>query len=50
MSGKATNRLNGEKSPYLRQHASNPVAWYPWGDEAFREAEKRDKPVFLSIG
>jgi uncharacterized protein YyaL (SSP411 family) len=50
MSGKATNRLSGEKSPYLRQHADNPVAWYPWGDEAFREAEKRDKPVFLSIG
>jgi len=50
MSGKTTNRLSGEKSPYLRQHADNPVAWYPWGDEAFREAEKRDKPVFLSIG
>ncbi len=50
MSGKATNRLSNEKSPYLRQHADNPVAWFPWGDEAFREAEKRDKPVFLSIG
>jgi uncharacterized protein YyaL (SSP411 family) len=50
MSGKSINRLSGEKSPYLRQHADNPVAWYPWGDEAFREAEKRDMPVFLSIG
>jgi uncharacterized protein YyaL (SSP411 family) len=50
MSGKATNRLSNEKSPYLLQHADNPVAWFPWGDEAFREAEKRDKPVFLSIG
>ncbi|MGB7295192.1 MAG: thioredoxin domain-containing protein [Candidatus Aminicenantales bacterium] len=50
MSAKARNRLGGEKSPYLRQHADNPVAWYPWGDEAFREAEKQGKPVFLSIG
>ncbi|MBN2408124.1 MAG: thioredoxin domain-containing protein [Candidatus Aminicenantes bacterium] len=50
MSGQARNRLDGEKSPYLRQHADNPVAWYPWGDEAFRQAEKEDKPVFLSIG
>ncbi|HUU39138.1 MAG TPA: thioredoxin domain-containing protein [Candidatus Desulfaltia sp.] len=50
MRGKATNRLGGEKSPYLRRHADNPVAWYPWGDEAFREAEKQDRPVFLSIG
>ncbi|MFZ2053380.1 MAG: thioredoxin domain-containing protein [Candidatus Aminicenantales bacterium] len=50
MSGKARNRLSNEKSPYLRQHADNPVAWYSWGGEAFREAEKQDKPVFLSIG
>jgi uncharacterized protein YyaL (SSP411 family) len=50
MSGKSINRLSGEKSPYLLQHADNPVAWHPWGDEAFREAEKRDRPVFLSIG
>jgi uncharacterized protein YyaL (SSP411 family) len=50
MNGKITNRLSGEKSPYLRQHADNPVAWFPWGDEAFREAERQNKPVFLSIG
>ncbi len=44
------NRLINEKSPYLLQHAYNPVDWYPWGKEAFEEAEKQDKPVFLSIG
>ncbi len=44
------NRLAAEKSPYLLQHASNPVAWYPWGDEAFQKAEEEDKPVFLSVG
>jgi uncharacterized protein len=44
------NRLIEEKSPYLLQHAYNPVEWYPWGDEAFHKAEKEDKPVFLSIG
>ena len=44
------NRLFHEKSPYLLQHAYNPVDWYPWGDEAFREAKRLDKPVFLSIG
>ena len=44
------NRLSGEKSPYLLQHAHNPVDWYPWGDEAFDRAEREDKPVFLSIG
>jgi len=44
------NRLKGEKSPYLLQHADNPVDWYPWGDEAFEEARSKDKPVFLSIG
>ena len=45
-----TNRLIKEKSPYLLQHAHNPVDWYPWGDEAFQKAKKEDKPVFLSIG
>jgi uncharacterized protein len=45
-----TNRLIHEKSPYLLQHAHNPVNWYPWGDEAFAEAKKGDKPIFLSIG
>lgn len=44
------NRLAGERSPYLLQHADNPVDWYPWGDEAFRRAAEEDKPVFLSIG
>jgi hypothetical protein len=44
------NRLLREKSPYLLQHAHNPVDWYPWGDEAFAAARARDKPVFLSIG
>lgn len=44
------NRLAGEKSPYLLQHAGNPVDWYPWGDEAFEKARREDKPVFLSIG
>jgi hypothetical protein len=45
-----TNRLAQEKSPYLLQHAHNPVDWYPWGDEAFERARKEDRPVFLSIG
>jgi hypothetical protein len=45
-----TNRLAGEKSPYLLQHASNPVDWYPWGEEAFTRARREDRPVFLSIG
>ena len=44
------NRLGTEKSPYLLQHANNPVDWYPWGDEAFEKARREDKPVFLSIG
>src|SRR5438874_3932508 len=44
------NRLIHEKSPYLLQHAYNPVDWYPWGDEAFEKARKENKPVFLSIG
>lgn len=45
-----TNRLINEKSPYLLQHARNPVDWYPWGEEAFEKARLEDKPVFLSIG
>ena len=45
-----SNRLIYEKSPYLRQHAENPVDWYPWGEEAFEKAKREDKPVFLSIG
>ncbi len=44
------NRLALEQSPYLRQHADNPVDWYPWGDEAFAKARAENKPVFLSIG
>jgi len=47
---KVQNRLSKEKSPYLLQHADNPVDWHPWGAEAFEKAEKEDKPVFLSIG
>ena len=45
-----SNRLIHEKSPYLLQHAYNPVDWYPWGDEAFERAQVEDKPIFLSIG
>ena len=45
-----TNRLAKETSPYLLQHADNPVDWYPWGDEAFERAEQAGKPVLLSIG
>ena len=44
------NRLAGERSPYLLQHADNPVDWLPWGQEAFEMARKMDKPIFLSIG
>jgi uncharacterized protein YyaL (SSP411 family) len=44
------NRLAREKSPYLLQHAHNPVDWFPWGDEAFAKALKEDKPIFLSVG
>ncbi len=44
------NRLAGEASPYLRQHADNPVDWHPWGDEAFAEARERDVPVLVSVG
>ncbi len=45
-----SNHLAREKSPYLQQHASHPVDWYPWGEEAFARARREDKPVFLSIG
>ena len=45
-----SNRLKDEKSPYLLQHAENPVDWYPWGDEAFEKARETDRPIFLSIG
>ncbi len=44
------NHLVGEKSPYLLQHAQNPVEWYPWGEEAFVKASREDKPIFLSVG
>ena len=47
---KYTNRLINESSPYLLQHAHNPVDWYPWGEKAFKRAQKEDKPIFLSIG
>lgn len=45
-----SNHLLREKSPYLLQHAENPVDWYPWSHEAFEKAAREDKPVFLSIG
>ncbi|TAJ44297.1 thioredoxin domain-containing protein [Methanofollis fontis] len=48
--GGTTNRLIHEKSPYLLQHAHNPVDWYPWGEEAFERARRENKPIFLSIG
>src|SRR6476469_3639523 len=44
------NRLVNETSPYLRQHADNPVDWYPWGPEALERARREDKPILLSIG
>src|ERR1700677_2276762 len=47
---KHTNRLARETSPYLLQHAHNPVDWYSWGEEAFAKAKKENKLVFLSIG
>ncbi len=46
----AKNRLSGETSPYLQQHAGNPVDWYPWGPEALEKARREDRPIFLSIG
>ncbi len=48
--GRTPNRLIHEKSPYLLQHAHNPVDWFPWGEEAFQKARLEDKPIFLSIG
>jgi len=48
--GKKPNKLINEKSPYLLQHAFNPVNWYPWGEEAFEKARKEDKIIFLSVG
>ena len=47
---KTTNRLANESSPYLLKHATNPVDWHPWGQEAFSLAKEKDKPIFLSIG
>lgn len=47
---KFTNRLVNESSPYLLQHAHNPVDWYPWGEEAFQKAKEEDKPILLSCG
>ncbi|MBP7377871.1 MAG: DUF255 domain-containing protein, partial [Pyrinomonadaceae bacterium] len=47
---KFTNRLIHETSPYLLQHAHNPVDWYPWGEEAFERANAEEKPVLVSIG
>ncbi|MFW9835849.1 MAG: thioredoxin domain-containing protein, partial [Candidatus Thorarchaeota archaeon] len=44
------NHLINETSPYLRQHADNPVDWYPWGPKAFEKAQRENKPIFLSIG
>ncbi|MFQ5745422.1 MAG: thioredoxin domain-containing protein [Acidobacteriota bacterium] len=50
MSDPRANRLAGETSPYLLQHAHNPVDWYPWGDEALERSRREDKPILLSIG
>jgi len=50
MATRQSNRLAHEKSPYLLQHAFNPVDWFPWGREAFDKAKQEDKPIFLSVG
>ncbi len=50
MTGSFSNRLVHEKSPYLQQHARNPIDWYPWGDEPCQKAQELNRPVFLSIG
>jgi len=50
MTHKFTNRLSTETSPYLLQHAHNPVEWYPWGEEAFAKAKAENKPILLSVG
>lgn len=49
-SPKFTNKLAAEKSPYLLQHAHNPVDWYPWGEEALQKAKEENKVIFLSVG
>ena len=49
-SAKTGNRLAETSSPYLLQHANNPVDWYPWGADALQRAKEEDKPIFLSIG
>lgn len=45
-----SGRLAQEESPYLLQHAHNPVDWFPWGEEAFEKAKRENKPIFLSVG
>ncbi|HEY5627579.1 MAG TPA: thioredoxin domain-containing protein, partial [Nitrospira sp.] len=50
LTNRAPNRLIAESSPYLRQHAHNPVDWYPWGAEALTRAKSEDRPILLSIG
>jgi hypothetical protein len=50
MEGMTPNALINEKSPYLLQHAHNPVNWYPWREEAFTRAKEEHKPIFLGIG
>jgi uncharacterized protein len=50
MPDRTANRLAGEASPYLQQHAHNPVDWFPWGEEALKKAQAEDKPILLSIG
>src|SRR6187402_2997823 len=50
MNQKHTNRLSKETSPYLLQHAHNPVDWYPWGEEALTKAKEENKPILVSIG
>ncbi len=47
---KAPNKLASQTSPYLLQHAYNPVEWYPWGEEALNKAQSEDKPIIVSIG
>ena len=49
-SSSSENKLKDERSPYLLQHASNPVHWYPWGEEAFKAAKEKNKMIFLSVG
>ena len=49
-SDQSRNRLKDERSPYLLQHAANPVHWYPWGEEAFKAAKDKNKMIFLSVG